>query len=274
MYTYSDYEKNARIIRKYIGDFKPEVLMILGSGLGYIAEIVENPMIVDYRQNLNVHSTFAPGHKARFVFGTVEGKNVCVMQGRLHCYEGYTAEDVSFPVRMLRILGADKLILTNAAGCINTSWQKGDIMIIEDHIRLMGVSPLTGPNVPEFGERFPDMGEVYTPEYRQIAKEEAERLGVSVREGVYMYFAGPQFETPAEIRAARVLGADAAGMSTVPEATAARHCGMKILGLSLMTNMAAGVNKGENLNGEDVVGVSLEKGEDFSSLVCACLKRM
>ena len=274
MYTYDYYLKNAQIIRRYIGNFEPEVLMVLGSGLGFIAEHIENPVTVDYKLNSKIHQTFAPGHKARFVFGELEGKKVCAMQGRIHCYEGYTAEDVSFPVRMLKILGADKLILTNAAGCINTSWQKGDIMAISDHIRLMGQSPLTGENIPEFGDRFPDMGEVYCEEYRKIAAEEAEKLGITLRSGVYMYFLGPQFETPAEIRAARILGADAAGMSTVPEATAARHCGMKILGLSLMTNMAAGINKGENLNGEDVVGVSFDRGEDFSALVEACLKRM
>lgn len=274
MYSYSDYEVNAKIVRKHIGDFVPEILIVLGTGLGFIAEQIENPIIVDYSLNSKVRSVFAPGHKAKLIFGTLCGKNVCAMQGRLHCYEGYSPEDVAFPVRMLRLLGAEKLILTNAAGCINMSWEKGDIMLISDHIRFMGSSPLIGPNIPEFGGRFPDMGDVYTKEYRALARRKASELGITLREGVYMYFLGPQFETPAEIRAARVLGADAAGMSTVPEATAARHCGMKVLGLSLMTNMAAGINKDENLNGEDVVSTSLESGERFTELVMACIGEM
>ena len=273
MYCYEDYVNNARIIREYIGDFVPEVLIVLGTGLGFIAESVENPISISYRNNSKVYPTSAPGHKARLIFGQYCGKNVCVMQGRLHHYEGYSFEDITFPIRMLKLLGADKLILTNAAGCINTSWSKGDIMIISDHIRLMGSSPLIGPNIDELGPRFPDMGDVYTAEYRRICKSKAAELGIDVREGVYMYFPGPQFETPAEIKAARILGADAAGMSTVPEATVARHCGMKTLALSLMTNMAAGIVK-EDLSAADVAGVASDCSQNIIDLIEASLKEM
>lgn len=159
------------------------------------------------------------------------------MQGRLHTYEGWSFEDVSYPVRVLRLLGAETLVVTNAAGTVNTAFSAGDIMLITDHIKLFGVSPLCGPNLEEFGPRFPDMSHVYTPRLQDTAREAAEELSIPLRQGVYMYFPGPQYETPAEVRAARALGADAVGMSTVPEAIVAAHCGMDVLGFTLCTNM-------------------------------------
>ena len=265
-FIYEDYKKSADALYELSGGAEPEILLILGSGLGFMADEIESPVYVGYGDVPNMKRSTAPDHKGRFVFGRLCGKNVAVMQGRLHCYEGYSMEEAAYPVRVLRLLGTKKLLLTNAAGCVNTSWQKGDIMVINDHIRLFGFGPLNGPNISEFGPRFNDMVRAYDGEYIDLAKKAAGDLGISIRTGVYMYFPGPSFETPAEIRAARVLGADAVGMSTVPEATVAAHCGMRTLGLSLLTNMAAGIS-GEKLSGEEVNQTAEESSERFSALV-------
>ena len=224
-----------------LGDFRPEVLLILGSGLGSLGDQVEQPLVVPYAQVPHMKRSTAPDHKGQFVFGRLSGRNVAVMQGRLHTYEGWSFADVSYPVRVLRLLGAKTLLVTNAAGAVNTAFSAGDIMMITDHIKLFGVSPLCGANLDEFGPRFPDVSAVYTPALRKAAREAAQALEIPLREGVYMYFPGPQFETPAEVRMARILGADAVGMSTVPETIVAAHCGMQVLGFTLCTNMAAGV---------------------------------
>lgn len=265
-FIYEDYKKSADALYELSGGAEPEILLILGSGLGFMADEIESPVYVGYGDVPDMKRSTAPDHKGRFVFGRLCGKNVAVMQGRLHCYEGYSMEEAAYPVRVLRLLGTKKLLLTNAAGCVNTSWQKGDIMVINDHIRLFGFGPLNGPNISEFGPRFNDMVRAYDREYIDLAKKAAGDLGISIRTGVYMYFPGPSFETPAEIRAARVLGADAVGMSTVPEATVAAHCGMRTLGLSLLTNMAAGIS-GEKLSGEEVNQTAEESSERFSALV-------
>ena len=265
-FIYEDYKKSADALFELSGGAEPEILLILGSGLGFMADEIESPVYVGYGDVPNMKRSTAPDHKGRFVFGRLCGKNVAVMQGRLHCYEGYSMEEAAYPVRVLRLLGTKKLLLTNAAGCVNTSWQKGDIMVINDHTRLFGFGPLNGPNISEFGPRFNDMVRAYDGEYIDLAKKAAGDLGISIRTGVYMYFPGPSFETPAEIRAARVLGADAVGMSTVPEATVAAHCGMRTLGLSLLTNMAAGIS-GEKLSGEEVNQTAEESSERFSALV-------
>lgn len=272
-YTYDDYIKARDAIRDRIGDFRPEVLLILGSGLGFLADEAETPIYVPYGEIPGFKSSTAPGHNGRLVFGRFCGKNAVFMQGRLHCYEGYSMEEVAFPVRVIRLLGADRVVVTNAAGCVNTEWHAGELMLISDHIRLFGFSPLTGPNIPEFGPRFNDQSDVYTAEYRKIAGEEAEKLGIVLREGVYMYFPGPQYETPAEIRAARVLGADAVGMSTVPEMIGASHAGMKILGISVLSNMAAGVLP-VKLSEQDVIDAAEAAAEHFSKLIRACVGRM
>ena len=218
------------------------------------------------------HST-APDHKGRFVFGRLAGRNVAVMQGRLHAYEGWSFADAAYPVRVLRLLGAETLIVTNAAGAVNDAFDVGDIMLITDHIKFFAMSPLTGPNVEEFGPRFPDMTHVYTPALQAVARDAAKKLDLRLQEGVYMYFPGPQYETPAEIRAARLLGADAVGMSTVPETIVAAHCGMKVLGFTLCTNMAAGVLD-QPLSGEEVIEAGKVAAPRFSALVKACLEQV
>ena len=240
-YTYAQYEASAQALRQRLGDFRPRVLLILGSGLGALGDAVEDPIVVPYAEVPHMKFSTAPGHKGRFLFGHLAGQRVAVMQGRLHTYEGWSFADVAYPVRVLRLLGAEALVVTNAAGAVNRDFSVGDIMLITDHIKLFGVSPLCGANVDEFGPRFFDVSRMYTPELRKIALDCAAGTGIRVHEGVYMFFTGPQFETPAEIRAARALGADAVGMSTVTEALTAAHCGMPLLALSVMTNMAAGV---------------------------------
>ena len=272
-YTFAQYQESADYIRAKIGDFKPRTAMILGSGLGFLGDEVENAAAVPYQDIPHFKTSTAPGHKGRLVFGCLEGKPVAVMQGRMHHYEGYSYEEVAYAVRVLRLLGADTLIVTNAAGCVNTEWVPGDLMLIKDHIKLFMESPLRGPNIPEFGVRFPDASKLYTPELRNMAREAANRLGIELREGVYMYFPGPQYETPAEVRAARILGADAVGMSTVPETVTAAHCGMQVLGFTLCTNMAAGVLP-RPLTGEEVLSAAREAGPRFSALVKGCLSRL
>ena len=272
-FTFQQYEESAQAIRARLGGFAPKVAMILGSGLGYLGDQVEGAVTVPYGEIPYFKSSTAPGHKGRLVFGTLEGQRVAVMQGRLHTYEGWSFEDVSYPVRVLRLLGAETLVVTNAAGAVNTAFSAGDIMLITDHIKLFGVSPLCGPNLEEFGPRFPDMSHVYTPRLQDTAREAAEELSIPLRQGVYMYFPGPQYETPAEVRAARVLGADAVGMSTVPEAIVAAHCGMDVLGFTLCTNMGAGVLD-QPLSSDEVLAAAATAGPRFSALVKACLARL
>lgn len=272
-FTYAQYEESAAYLRGQIGDFRPEVLMILGSGLGFLADELECPIRVPYGQIPHFKPSTAPGHKGQFVFGTLEGKPVAVMQGRMHFYEGYSLQEVTYAVRVLRLLGAEKLIVTNAAGCVNQDWTAGTLMLITDHIKLCLESPLRGENLSEFGPRFPDASTVYTPEYREIARQAAQELDIPLKEGVYFYLPGPQYETPAEIRAVRALGADAVGMSTVPESIVARHCGMKILGLSLLTNMAAGILD-QPLSEQEVLDAAAAASRQFSQLVRRCLAQL
>ena len=253
-----------------IYDLDAEVYRILGSGLGSLGDQVEQPLVVPYAQVPHMKRSTAPDHKGQFVFGRLSGRNVAVMQGRLHTYEGWSFADVSYPVRVLRLLGAKTLLVTNAAGAVNTAFSAGDIMMITDH-KLFGVSPLCGANLDEFGPRFPDVSAVYTPALRKAAREAAQALEIPLREGVYMYFPGPQFETPAEVRMARILGADAVGM--VPETIVAAHCGMQVLGFTLCTNMAAGVLD-QPLSGEEVLEAAEAARPRFTSLVKACLERV
>ena len=269
-YTYAQYRESADALRELLGDFQPQVLLILGSGLGALGNEVEDPIVVPYTSVPHMKHSTAPDHKGQFVFGRLAGKNVAVMQGRLHTYEGWSFADVSYPVRVLRLLGAETLIVTNAAGAINTAFDVGDIMLITDHIKLFGNSPLTGPNVDEFGPRFPDMTHVYTPALQELARTVAKAQGLRLQEGVYMYFPGPQYETPAEVRLARTLGADAGGMSTVPEAIVAAHCGMRVLGFTLCTNMSAGVLD-QPLDGDEVIAAGAAAAPRFSALVKGCL---
>ena len=270
---YAQYQESARVLEARLGGFRPRVLLILGSGLGFLGDAVESPVVVPYADVPHMRRSTAPDHKGQFVFGRLSGQNAAVMQGRLHTYEGWSMEEAAYPVRLARLLGAETLVVTNAAGAVNTAFTPGDIMLITDHIKLFAGSPLTGPSIEAFGPRFPDMSHVYTPALQDLARQSAGELGLTLRQGVYMYFPGPQFETPAEVRAARLLGADAVGMSTVPEAIAAAHCGMQVLGFTLCTNMAAGVLE-QPLSGDEVIAAGQAAAPRFSALVKACLEKV
>ncbi|MEG2097195.1 MAG: purine-nucleoside phosphorylase [Pseudoflavonifractor sp.] len=272
-YTFAQYEESANFIRSKIGSFTPKVAMVLGSGLGFMGDRVENAIAVSYHDIPHFKASTAPGHKGQLVFGNLAGKPVAVMQGRMHHYEGYNYEEVSYAVRVLHLLGCDTLIVTNAAGCANLDWQAGDLMLITDHIKIFMESPLRGENLPEFGPRFPDMSHLYTPALQEIARTAAKAAGIPLREGVYMYFPGPQYETPAEVRAARILGADACGMSTAPEAITAGHCGMQILGFTLLANMAAGILD-QPLSEQEVLDAAEACKDKFSKLVLDCLTQI
>ena len=272
-FTFQQYEESAQAIRARLGGFAPKVAMILGSGLGYLGDQVEGAVTVPYGEIPYFKSSTAPGHKGRLVFGTLEGQRVAVMQGRMHHYEGYSYEEVSYAVRVLRLLGCDTLIVTNAAGCVHTGWQAGDLMLITDHIKLFSQSPLRGENLPEFGVRFPDASKLYTPRLQELARQTAQEQGLTLREGVYFYCYGPQYETPAEVRAARILGGDAVGMSTAPEAVVAGHGGMEVLGSTLLSNMAAGILD-QPRSEREVLDAAEAAKEKFSGLIRACLRRM
>jgi len=273
MYTMEQYRESAEFLASRLNGFRPRVLLILGTGLGTLGDAVENPVAVPYGEVPHMKFSTAPDHRGRFVFGTLSGQSVAVMQGRLHTYEGWSFEDAAYPVRVARLLGVQAMIVTNAAGAVNTDFSAGDLMMITDHIKLFGVSPLCGPNLPDFGPRFPDMSHVYTPALQELARKTARTLSVPLREGVYMFFPGPQYETPAEVRAARVLGADAVGMSTVPEAIAAAHCGMNVLGFTLLSNMAAGVLD-QPLSEQEVIDAGRAAGPRFTALVRGILSQL
>lgn len=254
-------------------DFAPDVALVLGSGLGDYAKQVEIEAEVDYADIDGFPVSTAPGHKGRFVFGYVRDVPVVVMEGRVHYYEGYPIEDVVLPVRLMGMMGAKKLILTNAAGGINVDFEPGTLMSIKDHI-LYGVpNPLIGANVEELGVRFPDMSFTYSQRIGEIIKEEAQRIGVTFAEGVYIQFTGPSYETPAEIKMARRMGADAVGMSTACEAIAARHMGMEIAGISCITNPAAGVSLHE-LTHAEVTDTADRVSKQFEELVSAVIARI
>ena len=222
--------------------FKPELALILGSGLGDYADTMEVAETLDYADIEGFPVSTVPGHKGRFVFGYAGGVPIVAMQGRVHFYEGYAPQDVVLPVRLMKLMGAKTLFLTNAAGGINRSFSAGDLMLITDHISMAVPSPLIGGNIEELGVRFPDMSEVYSKRLRKIIENAAVTAGVPLRKGVYIQTTGPQYETPAEIRAYERLGADAVGMSTAIEAIAARHAGMEICGISCISNLAAGIS--------------------------------
>ena len=273
MATIEEYMESAEFIKEKIGSFRPEIALVLGSGLGYVGDEVEEPVIVPYHEIPRFPVSTAPGHKGQLVFGRLEGKNVAAMQGRLHYYEGYSLQEVSWAIRVLRLLGCEKVILTNAAGCINRDWHAGELMLITDHIKFFLDSPLRGENIEEFGCRVPESSQIYTRELQELARKTAGELEIDLREGVYFYFPGPQYETPAEIRAASVLGGDAAGMSTVPEAITASHCGMQVLGFTLLSNMAAGILD-QPLSEKEVLDAAKAASGKFSLLLRACIRKM
>lgn len=237
------YQEAATFIRSRTAH-QPKIGLVLGSGLSPLAEAVERADVLPYGEIPHFPVSTVEGHAGRLVIGELAGVDVCVMQGRFHFYEGYTQQQITFPVRVMQRLGIDTLILTNAAGGINPSFRAGDLMIIDDHINFMGLvgnSPLHGPNLNDFGLRFPSMTDVYTPVLRRLAHDVATRQGEKLQHGVYAALSGPAFETPAEVRFMRLIGADAVGMSTAPEATVARHAGMRVLGISTITNVAIDV---------------------------------
>ncbi|MFC4324095.1 purine-nucleoside phosphorylase [Litchfieldia salsa] len=244
----------------------PEIGLILGSGLGVLADEIENAIKIPYQEIPEFPVSTVEGHAGQLVYGTLNGKTVIAMQGRFHFYEGYSLEKVTFPVRVMKKLGVSTLIVTNAAGGINESFEAGDLMLISDHINNMGTNPLIGENDKDLGVRFPDMSEAYSKELRQLAKSVADRLGISIQEGVYVGNTGPSYETPAEVRMLRVFGGDAVGMSTVPEVIVARHSGMKVLGISCISNMAAGILD-QPLTHDEVIETTENVKANFLSFV-------
>jgi purine-nucleoside phosphorylase len=245
---------------------RPLIAVILGSGLGDFADELAEPVKIDYADIPHFHRSTAVGHAGRLVLGKVAGCPLVVMQGRIHLYEGYPAREVGFPMRVFARLGARAAILTNAAGGINLEYGQGALVAIKDHINLQGQNPLTGPEEPRFGPRFIDMTEAYSRVYRQRAAEAAKKVGIDLREGVYVALAGPSYETPAEIRFLRTIGADLVGMSTVPETIIARQMGIKVLAISCVTNMAAGVLDAL-LNHEEVLETGKRVSGQFKALL-------
>ena len=247
-------------------DFRPQVGIVLGSGLGGYADNMEISCEIPYREIPGFPVSTVQGHDGKFLFGYVKNTPVILMKGRVHYYEGYPMEDVVLPVRLMGLLGADTVILTNAAGGINRTFQAGDLMLITDHISIAVPNPLRGENIDALGTRFPDMSHVYDPELQEAAKKTAARQGISLREGIYVQCSGPSYETPAEIRMLGALGADAVGMSTVCEAIAARHMGMKVCGISCITNMAAGILD-QPLDHREVQKSADQAKEKFENLI-------
>lgn len=239
--------------------------LILGSGLGELADEIENPVVIPYEEIPYFPVSTVVGHAGQLVYGTLAGKKVLAMQGRFHYYEGHSMKTVTYPVRVMAALKAHSLIVTNACGGVNETFEPGDLMLITDQINFMGTNPLIGENEEDLGPRFPDMSQAYNGEYRAAAKEVASTKGLHLKEGVYMGFSGPTYETPAEIRFARSIGADAVGMSTVPEVIVAVHSGLKVLGISCITNLAAGMQA--NLNHEEVVETTQRVKAEFKALI-------
>jgi purine-nucleoside phosphorylase len=262
---YERAEHASRIIRSRIS-VEPRIAVVLGSGLGGFADDFEEAVAIPYEDIPGFVRSTAQGHAGRLVIGKVDSVPVLAMQGRVHYYEGYSLEEVTFPVRTFGLLGVKTLILTNAAGGINVQLAQGALMVISDHLNLMGVNPLRGPNDERFGPRFPDMSSVYSPELQELVVEEAKAINVEVRRGRYGALSGPSYETPGEIHMLRNLGADAVGMSTVPEAIVARHMGLEVLGISCITNMAAGISD-EPINHEEVMATGDRVRATFTELL-------
>ena len=246
--------------------FMPEVGLVLGSGLGDFADTLEDAVRIPFKEIPNFPQPTVEGHTGAFVFGRKMGKPVVALQGRLHYYEGFTQQELTLPIRVLAALGVKSLVLTNAAGGVNLNFRPGDLMLIADHINFSGSNPLIGPNLDSFGPRFPDVSDLYTKDLRMAIRDKAAEAGIPLQQGVYLMYSGPNYETPAEIRAFRILGADAVGMSTAPEALVAGHCGMQVVGISCITNMAAGVLP-VKLNHAEVVETAALVHDRFQKLL-------
>ncbi|HEY4426077.1 MAG TPA: purine-nucleoside phosphorylase [Pyrinomonadaceae bacterium] len=262
---YERAEHATRVIRSRIS-IEPRIALVLGSGLGGFADDFEEAVSIPYEDIPGFVRSTAQGHAGRLVIGKIDSVPVLAMQGRVHYYEGYSLEEVTFAVRTFGLLGVKTIVLTNAAGGINVQLTQGALMVISDHLNLMGVNPLRGANDERFGPRFPDMSAVYSHELQELVIDEAKAIGVEVRRGIYGALSGPSYETPAEIHLLRNLGADAVGMSTVPEAIVARHMGLEVLGISCITNMAAGISD-EPINHEEVMATGDRVRETFAELL-------
>lgn len=262
---YDKIQESANFIQSKF-EVKPTIGLILGSGLGVLADEIKNPVKIKYNEIPNFPVSTVEGHEGCLVLGELEGKMVVAMQGRFHYYEGYTQQEITFPVRVMKALGVNTIVVTNAAGGSNINFKPGDLMVIKDHINLSGNNPLIGKNDQRLGPRFPDMSSAYTPKYIAMVKEWAKKLNIELQEGVYAFFSGPTYETPAEVKMARILGADAVGMSTAPEVIVASHSGMEVIGISCITNMAAGILD-QPLDHEEVIETTRKVKAEFLSLV-------
>lgn len=266
--------ENLNESKKFIetkSDLKPEIGLILGSGLSSIADATAESVRIPFSEIPHFAKSTIEGHRGELVIGRLSDKNVMIMAGRLHFYEGHTLKDVTYPVRLMKHLGVEKLIITAAAGSVNKNFKPGDIMLITDHINFMGGNPLIGPEGALQGTRFPDMSTVYADELIKKAKSAAAKLKIKLQRGVYLAGTGPSYETPTEVKMARILGADVVGMSTVPEAIVANHCGLKILGISYISNMAAGILK-QPLNHQEVIEIGRKIEKQLSDFIKEIVK--
>ena len=269
---YEKLKETAEYIQDRI-ERSPKVGVILGSGLGSFVNHIQNPTIIPYNEIPHFRQTSVEGHEGRLISGMIGDVPIVVLQGRLHCYEGLPMDEVVFPTRVLATLGIEILFLTNASGGINLEYSPGDLIVISDHINFMGKNPLVGPNREDWGPRFPDMTHAYHPELQAILVQSAKEIGFEMRKGIYLGVLGPTYETPAEIRMFRVMGADMVGMSTVPESIAANHFGIKVCGVSCVTNMAAGVED-KKLDHSDVKEQAKKVMERFSELLTRSISKM
>lgn len=270
--AYEKLTKCHKSVKKKI-DFKPKAALVLGSGLGDYAKEIKVEAALDYKDIEGFPVSTVPGHKGRFIFGYVKEVPVVAMQGRVHYYEGYRMEDVVLPIRLMKKMGAEVLFLTNAAGGINEKFHAGDLMLIKDQISSFVPSPLIGPNMDKLGTRFPDMSDIYDKELRSLIKKTAKKLDIPLQKGVYIQLTGPAYESPAEVRMCRLLGADAVGMSTACEAVAANHMGMKICGISCISNLACGMTD-QPLSHEEVQEAADKAAPMFKKLVTECIGAM
>ena len=273
MFNYEDYEKSANYIKEKMKGRNPKIAIVLGSGLGVISEEIENKVVIEYKDIPNFPVSTVVGHAGELIIGSIAGKEVIAMNGRFHYYEGYDLKEATFPIRVFKLLGIETLILTNAAGGINTSYNAGEFMVINDHFSFFAESVLRGTNLDEFGDRFIDMSETYDKELSKTMKNIIQEVAGVAHEGVYAYMKGPTFETPAEIKALRILGADSVGMSTVPEAIIAHHAGIKTVAVSCITNMAAGVLP-EKLSHDDVKNTAEKVKHTFKQIVKEFIEKL
>lgn len=265
-------QESIKYLKNILGDFVPEILVVLGSGLGGFAEGLEG-ISVDYKDIPNFKTSTVVGHKSKLFFTELHGKKLVVMQGRLHFYEGHTLAETTFPLKVLAKLGVKKVILSNAAGGINSTYKSGDLVLIKDHINFLGANPLIGKNDDELGPRFPDMTEAYSKNLRKLAYDVAQSENVTLKEGVYLATTGPSYETPAEVQMFKLWGADLVGMSTVPEVIVANHMGLEVLAISLVTNLASGISD-VKLSHEEVVEAGRLAGVKFTSIVKKIIEKI